>query len=294
MQKRILVTGANGFTGKHLCKKLETKDYDVVRLSSRSGIGKYTCDLLQFDDLKTLIQGIRPDQVIHLAAISSVDHQDFEKLYATNVVGTCNLLRAMETVDASKIIVASSANVYGNADQNHPITEDTPPNPVNHYATSKLAMEYMVKTWFDRLPIVLTRPFNYTGPGQSLRFLIPKIVKHFSSRTPYIELGNLNISRDISSVHDVVEAMISILESRIEGEVLNICSGKEVSLRNIVSSLEERCRHSIEIRVNPNFVRKNEVVRLIGSFSKLNRLTGWSPKENLEYVLQEMLEKERS
>ena len=291
MQKRILITGANGFTGSHICKKLERKEYDVIPLNSRPGIGQYGCDLLRFDDLNSIIQETRPDHIIHLAAISSVDHQDYERLYATNVVGTCNLLRALETVNPKKIIISSSANVYGNPNQNHPITEDTIPSPVNHYATSKLAMECMVKTWFNRLPIVLTRPFNYTGPGQSLKFLIPKLVKYFSSRAPVIELGNLDISRDITSVHDVVEAMICLLESTVECEILNICSEREISLRRIVSSLEELCEHSIEIRVNPSFIRKNEVVRLVGSYSKLNRLTGWSPKVSLEDVLQEMLEK---
>ncbi len=118
-----------------------------------------------------MLQEARPDYVIHLAALSYVARNDSTGFYAVNTVGTTNLLEAIVTakLNLRRVVIASSANVYGNATV-EPITEATPPAPVNHYAASKLAMEVMVRTYADRFPIVLTRPFNYTGVGQTETF----------------------------------------------------------------------------------------------------------------------------
>ena len=163
-----LITGISGFTGRYLAKVLEEKDWTVFGLShTDAGPNSIACNLTDQEAVHKAVDEIQPDYVVHLAALSFVGHPDKEAFYRVNVLGTLNLLQALGSLDASprKVLVASSANVYG-ANAQEVIDEGICPAPVNHYACSKLAMEHMVRTWFDRLPIVLTRPFNYTGVGQ--------------------------------------------------------------------------------------------------------------------------------
>src|SRR4051794_18523595 len=156
-----------------------------------NGSHEVALDITSADNCRTVMEAVRPDYLVHLAAISFVQHADAEAFYRVNVIGTLNLLQAISYARLwlRRVLVASSANVYGNATAGT-ISESQPPQPVNHYAVSKIAMEYLVRTWCDRLPIVLTRPFNYTGVGQEPHFLVPKIVSHFKRREPVIELGN--------------------------------------------------------------------------------------------------------
>jgi nucleoside-diphosphate-sugar epimerase len=210
---------------------------------------------------------------VHLAAVTFVAHDDPEDFYRVNVLGTLNLLQALAKLKRapSRVIIASSANVYGTPDV-EVLDESLCPAPVNHYACSKLAMEYMVRTWFDRIPILITRPFNYTGPGQANHFLVPKIVKHFRERAPFIELGNLHVSRDYSDVEDVVATYLALLEADVRSEVVNICSGRAIALLDIISMMNNIAGYEIEVRVNREFIRENEVPRLIGSTAKLRSL----------------------
>jgi nucleoside-diphosphate-sugar epimerase len=171
------------------------------------------------------------------------------------------------------------------------IDESVCPAPVNHYACSKLAMEHMAHTFFERLPIVMTRPFNYTGVGQDEKFLIPKIVSHFKRQAPFIELGNLDVSRDFSDVRDVAAAYVALLldAQGVEGQTFNVCSGRAHSLREVLNMAERISGRSMEIRVNPAFVRSNEVPRLLGSGLKLQQLTGLSPRIPLDETISWMI-----
>lgn len=142
------------------------------------------------------------------------------------------------------------------------------------HAVSKLAMEYMARLWSDRLPIVITRPFNYTGPGQTGHFLLPRIVDHFRRRTDEIELGNLDVWRDFSDVRAVAQAYRGLLEKRPAGQTFNICSGRLFSLREVLAMAEKITGHSMQVRVNLAFVRSNEVEKLCGDPGKLQALLG--------------------
>ena len=217
-------------------------------------------------------------------------HSDATAFYAVNVVGTTNLLEALAAskLQPRRVVIASSANVYGNA-KVEPITEATPPAPVNHYAASKLAMELMVRTYTDRLPIVMTRPFNYTGVGQSINFLVPKLVAHFAQRRPFIELGNLEVVRDFSDVRAVAQAYLHLLTAEVPEGVTNLCSGVGRSLRWVLDQLTELSGHSLEIRVNPEFVRASEVHRLIGSASRMEGALGTLPHRDFRETLAWML-----
>jgi len=173
--RRVLVTGCSGFTGRYVVEALVEAGHTVI---DAEGAGS-RFDLTQPTTVSAAIRAARPDYVIHLAAVSFVGHGDAAAFYAVNTVGTANLLEAIlaEGIEPRRVVVASSANVYGNADA-EPILESTPLAPVNHYAASKLAMEHIARSYSDRLPIVLTRPFNYSGVGQDESFLVPKLVAH--------------------------------------------------------------------------------------------------------------------
>lgn len=273
----VLLTGANGFTGRYVRTELEAAGYSVCGavVGAPRGEHEVTLDITSPDDCRRVMESVRPDYLVHLAAISFVQHADADAFYRVNVIGTINLLQAMADAGLSpkRVLVASSANVYGNSTAGV-ISESQAPQPVNHYAVSKLAMEYMVKTWSERLPIVLTRPFNYTGVGQQPHFLVPKIVSHFAQQAPMIELGNLDVERDFSDVRMVARAYRGLLEQDCAGETVNICSGRPYSLRAILDMMREIAGYEIEVRVNPAFVRQSEVKTLVGSPDKLRALVG--------------------
>lgn len=283
---RVLVTGLAGFTGHYVAAALEQRGFAVA------GAGDEPlpdCDLRDPDAVVRLVAAAEPDYVIHLAAISFVAHGSPADLYAVNTIGTDNLLRAISVAapHVRKVVVASSANVYGNA-VDDPITEQTLPAPVNHYACSKLAMEFMARTWFDRLPIIITRPFNYTGVGQAENFLVPKLVSHFVRRAPVIELGNLDVVRDFSDVRSVADAYAELLMSNAVGQVVNLCSGVGRSLQAIVDRLTELSGHGMDVRVNPALVRATDVGRLVGSSQRLNALINAGQWRSFDVTLEWM------
>lgn len=286
-----LITGINGFTGRHMAAELRSAGYSVMGLAHEASVDVFQCDLLDRPGLVEVVKQVKPEVVVHLAGIAFVAHGDVDAIYRTNVVGTRNLLDAIVKSGCKprSVVLASSANIYGNATV-EPIEETTPAAPANDYAVSKLAMEYMSKLWLDQLPITLVRPFNYTGAGQSLNFLLPKIVDHFKRRAPVLELGNLNVVRDFSDVRSVVARYRLLLESGLSGESFNICSGRGHSLLEVVQMMRELTGHDPEIRVNPAFVRANEVHRLIGSRAKLDATIGTVPEIPLRDTLKWMLE----
>ncbi len=189
----------------------------------------------------------------------------------------------------SRILVASSANVYGNI-SGRELNEDICPAPVNHYAASKLAMEHMVRTWFDRLPIIVTRPFNYTGPGQDEKFVVPKIVNHYRRRANSIQLGDVRVERDFSDVEDVVEAYVRLLESDVRSEVVNICSGKSISVAAIIAEMNRIAGYEIKVELQQDLLRKNEINRLVGDNRKLKTLIGFAPATPIGETLRRMYE----
>lgn len=282
---KILLTGASGFTGRPFAEMARAAGHQVVVLD---------CDLADKAALRQQVLAAAPDSVVHLAAISFVGQADENAFYAVNVVGTLNLLDAVLALPQApqRILLASSANVYGNCDAS-PITESQPPAPMNHYATSKLAMEHMARTYGDRLSLLFTRPFNYTGVGQASQFLIPKLVNHFARRAPGIELGNLHVEREFNDVDMVCAAYLQLLEHGQPGETYNICSGNAYTLQHVIALLSQITGHQIDVTVNPAFVRVGEVHRLCGSPAKLQALPalqgGPFLSRSLEDTLRHML-----
>lgn len=285
MGKTILLTGADGFTGRHLIEEARRRGYRILPLQS---------DLLDLDGIARELSEENFDFVVHLAAISAVTHNDELALYRVNVFGTLNLLRALaqRRNPPEKVILASSANIYGNA-AGSPILESTPPAPVNHYAMSKLAMEHMAAQYRNRLPLVIARPFNYTGAGHDDRFVIPKLVHHFSRRSASVELGNLDVEREFNDVRTVCGVYLDLLLRGVDSEVYNICSGRAYSLTQVIDILADMSGYRPQIRVNPDFVRANEVQRLCGDPARVEACIGKIAHPPLEHTLRWMLESAR-
>ena len=289
--RRVLITGSGGFTGRRLSARLIQAGYQVYGLThgpARTPT-EFQADLNDPSALRVALETTRPDYIVHLAAITFVPHSDSAEIYRVNLFGALNLLDAILAVGLQprKVLVASSANVYGNPPV-EVIDETVCPAPVNHYANSKLAMEHMVRTYVDRLPLIITRPFNYTGAGQAEHFLIPKIVAHYRARRTEIELGNLDVARDFSSVEFVITAYRKLLECPHCGFTVNICSGRETALNEIIATMNDIAGYVINVTVNPAFVRANEVKRLIGDQRKLFTLIGKQPVPGIREILLEM------
>jgi nucleoside-diphosphate-sugar epimerase len=275
MTPKALVTGLSGFTGQYVARELEARGYEVVGLGRGDGSGHHGLDLRDGDRLTEVVTAIQPSVVVHLAAIAFVAHGDVSDIYTSNIVGTRNLLAALAACKkpAEKVLLASSANVYGNATVST-LDEGCPVQPENDYAVSKYAMELMSRHWQHALPIVVVRPFNYTGVGQSTSFLLPKLVDHFVRRARRVELGNIDVYRDFSDVRTVANAYARLIEHGIPGEVYNVCSGDAYSIEQILAMLAELAGYRIEVDVNPAFVRANEVRHLVGCNRKLATAIG--------------------
>lgn len=278
---RLLLTGAEGFTGKYIVDAAIASGYEVFPIKA---------DLTDFRLLKQEVHASNPTHIIHLAAISDVNDSHQENYYRVNLFGTLNLLNALESLEKTpeKVILASSANVYG-SNSGQLIDEDRVPKPINQYAMSKLAMEYMSAPHGDRLPIVFSRPFNYTGVGHDNRFVIPKIVEHFLKGATQIELGNLGVEREYNDVRDVAQIYLELLQKGCNGEIYNIASGKTYSLGVVIELLKNITGQTMNIGTNPEFMRKNDIPVLSGDPRKLETCIGRVHWRGLQDTLSWMI-----
>jgi len=289
--KRVLITGITGFTGLHLENELNKKGYDVfgTTLSVSKKKNHYECDILKLDELRSIVEKVKPNYVFHLAAISFVKHKNISKIYEVNIEGTLNLMKALEAlqIKPKKIVVASSASVYGNIGSE--LSEEMCPKPVNHYGNSKLAMEHMVANYFNQYKIILTRPFNYTGKGHADHFLVPKIVGHFKAKKKKIALGNINTFREYNDIGFLVDCYCRLMLSDFDSGVVNIASGNTHSINEILTTMKELSDMDMSVEINPAFVRKNEIIELKGSSKRLEGIIGVLNQERgLKDTLKEM------
>jgi len=265
---RLFITGAQGFTGVHLAQLAKSYQFEVIEAQA---------NLLDYEALTNELEVCKPEYVIHLAAISSTVSDNQTLLYETNVVGSLNLLRALNSLSnkPNKVLMISSAHVYGNTGQEI-FTEEDKPSPFNHYGVSKLSMELMAGQFFNQLPIVIARPFNYTGVGHHEGFVVPKIIKHFKHKSPQIELGNIDTEREYNDVRLICEMYLRLLDSGKKSETYNICTGKAYSIREILSILESLTNHQINVVQNSQLMRANELKRLCGNPQKISLVGDFS------------------
>ncbi|WP_295421174.1 GDP-mannose 4,6-dehydratase [Sulfurovum sp.] len=276
MSKKVLITGIDSFTGKHLSGYLEKSGFDVYGTSLFSSADKkYQCDITEKDQIMDVLKTVTPEYLIHLSGISFAAHGNNEDFYRVNTIGTINILDAFIALKIKpvKIVLASSATVYGNQGL-EVLDESLCPKPANHYGASKYAMECLASGYFDKLPLIITRPFNYTGAGQAEHFLIPKIVSHYKEKKQTIELGNLYVGREFNDIQFVCEIYQRLLEAKTSGEVVNIASNHGIKLLDVIEMMNTLAGYEIEVKVNPAFVRANEIKSLTGSTKKLEQIVG--------------------
>lgn len=273
---RILITGSSGMTGRALLDRLRDQGVVAVGLTrTPEHPWEVEGDLENIASLRRVVREVDPTVVVHMAGVTYAVHGDIAEIYQANVTGTASLLTAVRDLAQPRaVILASSATVYAPPVGDAPLVEDGPLLPGSHYAASKLAMESVGRLFASDLPIITTRPFNYTGEGQSPQFLIPKIVDHFVRREPVIELGNLDLYRDFSDIRTVTEAYLRLIEIAPVGLTLNLCSGRALHLTDLIEALCEIAGYRIEVRTNPAFVRPDEPRTILGSTALMDATLG--------------------
>ena len=289
--ERVLITGGSGFTGRPLTERLRQDGHEVVAVSHEAGdAGTLNVDLRDFDGLTRALSQVRPSAIVHLAGIAATTYGNVGEMYSANVVGTANLFAALTAakIEPRTVIVASSAQVYEFSGANLPLTEDVVLAPKTHYAVSKLAAEEMAAIYSRQFPIIITRPFNYTGPGQTTDFLVPKIVLHYVEQRSEIRLGNLDLFRDFSDISRVVEAYSRLLSRSISPTTTNICSGRSVHLSDIPKIMEEISGHPVRVMTDPSLLRGEEPRFIVGSPSRLETLVGPLPNPEFRETLARM------
>lgn len=280
---KVLVTGLNGFTGKYLEQELLRHNYNCFGLC---------CDLRDKTAVKLRVAEVKPDFVIHLAAVSYVGEKDASKIYDVNVVGTTNLLEALSTsgLMLRKVILASSATVYSNTVKAN-LHEMSSMSPNSHYACSKLSMEYMAKNFFEDLPIIITRPFNYTGIGHSENFFIPKMISAVKNKLKNLEVGDISVLREFNDVRDICVLYRLLLESQVQNLAVNLCSGQSYTLSSVIDTIQTISGHKFDVSLNQQYLRANEAKDLKGCTKKLNSLVSTNFQYQLSETLSWMLER---
>ena len=314
--RRAFVTGVAGFAGSHLAEHLLARGREVFGLVLRrqdvrnlqpSMAGETTSrlhvvdgDLLHEADLRTALQDIRPDEVYHLAAQSSVrvSLEDPAATFRVNVLGTRNLLEAIRRAACRpRVLCVSSAEVYGeSARSGAPLDEERPLLPLTPYASSKAAAEQVARRYAadHGLDVVRMRPFPHTGPRHAPHFVYPDLTRQLCEiragrRAPEVQVGNLEVRRDLSDVRDVVAAYVLALEHGESGGVYNVCCGRPVSLRDVLQTLIALIGVRVDVIVQATRCRPQDLDILCGSSRALRAETGWEPRIPLDTTLRDLL-----
>jgi GDP-4-dehydro-6-deoxy-D-mannose reductase len=310
LNRRVLITGASGFVGRHLVQALLRRKAKIAgtcfpekpdECGFPSGVIVEHIDIRDKESLAYLVRDFAPHWVIHLAALSNV-RLSWEKRRETievNLLGTFNLVEVLrEEAPRVRLLFVSSSDVYGLLKPiDHPLREDEPLRIVNPYAFSKASSEMLVAFYqqIEGIDSLIVRAFPHTGPGQSPLFVcsdwayqIAQIEK--GEREALLKVGNIEIKRDFTDVRDVVQAYLALLEKGRQGEIYNVCSGQAISLRWILETLIAQARQKIRVEIDPGRLRKTDIPVLYGDNSKLRKVTGWQPSIPLTQTLKDLLD----
>lgn len=308
--KKILITGAGGFVGTYLIKELQkSADFEIYGavFSATSDISSLLPsdhiiegDLSDYNFAADLVKKSAPDVVYHLAALSVVGTSESKALSVmnTNTTISYNILEAVKSfAPKARFIAIASANVYGAVeDTSKPIDESLPLRPLNPYAVSKVSQEMLATMYCLAygLDVVIVRPFNHTGIGQTTDFVIPKLAQQFAriekgEVEPVIKVGNLDTVRDFTDVRDMVEAYALAAQSGKSGQIYNLGSGTGHTIKEILDILQSLSPAKVEIKVKEELVRTADVPVLICDASKFNKVTGWTAKTSLNQTVSDIL-----
>lgn len=311
MNKRILITGSEGFIGSHLTEELIKQGYDVkafVLYNSFNNWGwleslpeevmrnieVFTGDVRDPNGVHEAMRGC--DAVFHLAALIAIpfSYHSPDAYVDTNIKGTLNVLQAARKLDTEKVLITSTSEVYGTA-QYVPIDEKHPYQGQSPYSATKIGADRIAESFYRSfdLPVTIVRPFNTYGPRQSARAVIPTIITQLLAGKESIELGSLSPTRDFNYVKDTANGFIEIFKSdRTIGEEINIATQHEISIGEIANELIRQINPKAKIACDEERLRpeKSEVNRLLGSNEKIKSLTGWQPQYSFEEGLAETIE----
>lgn len=283
---RTLVTGADGFVGRHAIERLARAGIETIAFRG---------DIRDGDACRAQVRDARPDSILHLAAIASVADawRNPEAVSEVNVGGTRNLLAAAaeEAADA-RFLLVSSAEVYGPVPElEQPIDEQTQPRPASPYAVSKLEAESV--TLAASLDTVIARPFPHIGPGQDERFAIASFASQIAEiergAEPVLRVGNLDARRDICDVRDVVDAYRALLDPSDAAGTYNVCSGRAQRIGDVLGSLLALAEREIEVLPDPARMRPADVPLLLGSPARIELALGWKAGRPLQQTLSDIL-----
>lgn len=309
--KKVLVTGADGFIGSHLVERLLEEQCEVRAFVYYNAFNSWGwLDTLPQDKLKALDifagdirdpHGVEAalsgcDVIFHLAALIAIpfSYHSPDAYVDTNIKGTLNVLQAGKKLGVEKLLVTSTSEVYGTA-QYVPIDEKHPLQGQSPYSATKIGADRLAESFHRSfgLPVVIVRPFNTYGPRQSARAVIPTIISQLVAGATQVKLGNLTPTRDFNYVADTARGFVEIAKAEgTVGEEINIASGREISVGRLAAELVGQINPQAEIvcedvRLRP---RESEVERLIGCNKKISSLTGWRPQYDLARGLAETIE----
>lgn len=306
---RVLVTGAGGFVGPHLVAALVAQGATVrgaglgAPPEGTPVTGWHEADLAVGEQATAAVAAAPVDAVVHLAGQSSAarSFEAPEETFRANVTGTWTLLEAVRThAPRARVLVVGTSEVYGPIAPGTRAAEDAPYAPVSPYALSKAAAEQVARAFHDThaLDVVCARPFGHTGPGQSPRFVVPSFAQQVAAieagrAEPVLRVGNLEVTRDLSDVRDIVEGYVALLERGRSGGVYNLCRGEGVALRDVVARLAAMARVEVRIEVDPARLRPADTPWLVGDPALAERETGWRVRRELERTLADVLEEWR-
>ena len=285
---RLLVVGDTGFVGKHA----------QIQWPHAKGLANVTggVDICSKPALLAYLTDNLPETVLHLAALSFVpdSFKAPEKTFEVNFLGTLRLLEALaESGFRGRLLFVGTGDAYGLVPiEAQPIREGQPLRPRNPYAVSKVAAEALCYQWSQTGPfeVVMARPFNHIGAGQAPTFAISDFARQIAEisagqRPPVLEVGNIDVTRDFTDVKDVLKAYELLLSKGRNGEVYNVCSGVERSVRSLVERLLELAGVEAEIQNDPSRFRPSDQPRVCGDHAKLTEDTGWQPEVSMDDTL---------
>ena len=303
----VLLTGGRGFVGSALGRALALRapGWTVVAPPGPEAQGDERLDVLDPRGLEAWVARLRPDMVVHLAALAAVTDgaRDPRRAWDVNLTGTLNLVTALQRcAPEAHLLHMSSSEVYGASAAEGVLTERSLLQPLNPYAASKAAADLLVRQAAAQgLSATLVRPFNQVGPGQSEAFALPSFAAQIARieaglQPPVLAVGALDEERDFLPVEDAVDAYVLALERRAElgGAVLNICSGRVRRVRDVLDDLLALSSSHIQVRLDPARLRSTPTPRVAGDNRLARERLGWTPERALRPALEALLDRQRS
>ncbi|MBN9687015.1 MULTISPECIES: GDP-mannose 4,6-dehydratase [unclassified Corallococcus] len=299
---RVLVTGADGFVGRHACAALRAAGDEVVEVHGPRGEG-ISSTALHFDiadeaKVKAAVSEVKPDSVLHLAGFSSVakSHQNPARVFAVNTMGVVHLLTALrESAPKARVLLVGSGEVYGPVAEGTRAAESHPHVPLSPYAASKSAGELAGEQFFRSygMEVILARPFNHLGAGQDPTFVVPSFAAQIRAIAlgtvdPVLRTGNLDAIRDFSHVKDVVDAYRLLLLKGEAGQAYNVGSGEGRTIRSLLEEMLQLSGVQARIELDPARLRPSDIPSLVADTGKLRAL-GWAPRLTVADALRDVL-----